>query len=131
MNKSNQEIWDETRGFRSMFSDWGVALQEQINDFAEAMKDYQRQVDINTYLGACSSAGFNPTESVLIALGNAGKEPELKPGMLVKSKSGNKLGVALEIQESDARIHDGTAWIVGAVPLTKAEIKVYMDKAPE
>jgi len=114
-----------------MLSDWGVASQEQINDFAEAMKNYQRLVDIDTYRDACSKAGFNPTESVLIALSKSGKEPELKPGMLVKSKSGNKLGVALEIQESDARIHDGTAWIVGAVPLTKTEIQVYMDKAPE
>lgn len=124
MSKNNDlRIWNDLAGWRD------CEFSERLAAFAEAVREDQREVCATKHETWRNLPKETRGDAYPVIL-DAGKEPELKPGMLVKSKRNSIVGVAAEIQESDARIQ-GAHWLIGAVPLTKAEIQEYMDKAPD
>ena len=127
MSKSNQEIWDSVNSDGiSDWDTWESWARSKFADFAEAVREDQRKVDADAAKTALArfafKDGYAVCTTVVDAILTAGKEPELKPGMLARSITGNATPFLWS---------DGMSNPQDFRPLTKAEIQEYMDKAPD
>ena len=117
MSKSNQDIWDELARLRGWYE---LLIQPPSMDYyAEAIREDQREVCATEYYRHVYNTSKSSIGQIIL---NAGKEPKLKPGMLVGYKRDATYPwrwTASETPSKDVR------------PLTKAEIQAYMDKAPD